>query len=385
MRKSVLFIIGNMETGGVSKSMVSLMNVINREKYDISLLIVVPRGILMDLLPKDLNIITNLDIELLSVGIHGLIGLLRRRKFYLFFGSLLRLFFSVYNKAVAGWWLSRLYPTIEGEYDVIVDYNGQQQLYYMVDKLKAHTKITFFHSDYEKWFYYYRIDRKYYPKVDAIFTISEKCVDSLKRVFPFVSQKIRLMENISSLAFIEQMSRKMVYFPKTTKYRFLTLGHLCQNKGTDLAILAATILQARDIDFCWYFIGNLTEAQKFMKLAKDLKVEQRIVFLGTTPNPYPYIKSVDLFVHTALFEGKSIALDEAKLLCKPIVVTNFSTVHDQFEDHVNATIVDMAPDAIAQGIEDLLKDTNLQRKYVQNLEKQRVDNSSEVEKLYTLF
>ena len=59
MRKSVLFIIGNMETGGVSKSMVSLMNVINREKYDISLLIVVPRGILMDLLPKDLNIITN--------------------------------------------------------------------------------------------------------------------------------------------------------------------------------------------------------------------------------------------------------------------------------------------------------------------------------------
>ena len=60
-------------------------------------------------------------------------------------------------------------------------------------------------------------------------------------------------------------------------------------------------------------------------------------------------------------------------------------MHDQFEDHINATIVDMAPDAIAQGIEDLLKDTNLQRKYVQNLEKQRVDNSSEVEKLYTLF
>lgn len=93
MKKKILFIIGNMETGGVSKSMVSLMNVIDREKYDISLLITVPRGILMDLLPKDLNIITNLDIELLSVGIHGLIDLLRHKRFYLFFGSLLRLFF----------------------------------------------------------------------------------------------------------------------------------------------------------------------------------------------------------------------------------------------------------------------------------------------------
>lgn len=385
MRKSVLFIIGDMETGGVSKSMVSLMNVIDREKYDISLLIAIPRGILMELLPKDLNIITNRDIELLSIGIHGLIGLLRRRRFYLFFGSLLRLFFSVYNKGIAGWWLSRLYPPIKKEYDVIVDYNGQQQLYYMVDKLKARTKITFFHNDYEKWSYYYRMDKKYYQKVDAIFTVSEKCVDSLKKCFSFVAQKIRLMENISSIALIEQMSHKMIEFPKTTKYRFLTLGHLCQRKGTDLAIWAASILQARGIDFCWYFIGNTTEAQKFRKLAKELKVEQRIVFLGTTSNPYPYIKAVDMFVHTALFEGKSIALDEAKILCKPIVVTNFSTVHDQFEDHVNATIVDMTPEAIAKGIEELLGDTNLQKKYVQSLKTQRVDNTAEVQKLYTLF
>lgn len=231
----------------------------------------------------------------------------------------------------------------------------------MVDKLNAHTKITFFHSDYEKWSYYYRMDKKYYPQVDAIFTISEKCVDSLKRGFPSVASKIRLMENITSVGLIEQMSYTLIDFPKTTKYRFLTLGHLSKNKGTHLAILAASILQTRGIDFCWYFIGSTTEAQRFMKLAKELKIKQRIVFLGTTPNPYPYIKAVDLFVHTSLFEGKSIALDEAKLLCKPIVVTNFSTVHDQFEDHVNATIVEMTPESIANGIEELLMNQDLQK------------------------
>lgn len=374
-----------METGGVSKSMVSLINVIDRKKYDITLLIVVPCGILMDLLPDDLKIVTNKDMSLLTKGLYGLLPLFKRGKLWLMLGSMLRLFLSSIDKSSAGWLLAKLYPVIDGEYDIIVDYNGQQQLYYMVDKLEARIKVTFFHSDYEKWSYYYRMDRKYYPKVDAIFTISEKCVDSLKRVFPFASQKIRLMENISSLALIEQMSHKMVDFPKTTKYRFLTLGHLCQNKGTDLAILAATILQARDINFCWYFIGNTVESQKFMKLAKELKVEQRVVFLGTTPNPYPYIKAVDLFVHTSLFEGKSIALDEAKLLCKPIVVTNFSTVHDQFEDHVNATIVEMTPESIANGIEELLMNQNLQRTYIQNLKEQQRDNVNEVQKLYSLF
>lgn len=374
-----------METGGVSKSMVSLINVIDRKKYDITLLIVVPCGILMDLLPDDLKIVTNKDMSLLTKGLYGLFPLFKRGKLWLMLGSMLRLFLSSIDKSSAGWLLAKLYPVIDGEYDIIVDYNGQQQLYYMVDKLEARIKVTFFHSDYEKWSYYYRMDRKYYPKVDAIFTISEKCVDSLKRVFPFASQKIRLMENISSLALIEQMSHKMVDFPKTTKYRFLTLGHLCQNKGTDLAILAATILQARDINFCWYFIGNTVESQKFMKLAKELKVEQRVVFLGTTPNPYPYIKAVDLFIHTSLFEGKSIALDEAKLLCKPIVVTNFSTVHDQFEDHVNATIVEMTPESIANGIEELLMNQNLQRTYIQNLKEQQRDNVNEVQKLYSLF
>jgi len=44
MRKKILFIISNMETGGVSKSMTSLMNAIDRQRYDVSLLIVSPHG-----------------------------------------------------------------------------------------------------------------------------------------------------------------------------------------------------------------------------------------------------------------------------------------------------------------------------------------------------
>ncbi|MCS2864763.1 hypothetical protein NXW13_13070 [Bacteroides thetaiotaomicron] len=44
--------------------------------------------------------------------------------------------------------------------------------------------------------------------------------------------------------------------------------------------MAASILQTQGVDFCWYFIGNMAESQKFMKLAKELKVEQRVVFFG---------------------------------------------------------------------------------------------------------
>ena len=54
--------------------------------------------------------------------------------------------------------------------------------------------------------------------------------------------------------------------------------------------------------------------------------------MGVKENPYPYIKKADIYVQPSRYEGKSIAIDEAKILKKPIVVTNFSTAKDQIEN-----------------------------------------------------
>ena len=119
-------------------------------------------------------------------------------------------------------------------------------------------------------------------------------------------------------------------------------------------------------------------------MIEQWSLQDTVTFAGITPNPYPYIKSADIFVHPSQFEGKSIALDEAKLLCKPVVVTNFSTVHDQFKDKVNATICEMNPVAIANAIETLIKDKALCEKYVSCLKTHQTDNTSEISKIYEL-
>ena len=93
----------------------------------------------------------------------------------------------------------------------------------------------------------------------------------------------------------------------------------------------------------------------------------------------------DIVVHPSLFEGKSITLDEAKLLCKPVVVTNFSTVGDQFENGVNANIVEMNPKAIANGILDLVNNKDKCQRYAIWLQANSKDNVNEIEKLYKLL
>lgn len=384
MRKKVLFLIGNLESGGVSKSMVSLLNAIDLKKYDVSLWIGQPRGIFYSMAPNNITIVSDKRISWLTDGPRGLLPLLKSGHLLLFVGSLLRLLLSQIDKGYAGWWLSRLMPVInDAEYDMIVDYNGQHQLYYMVDKLRGKKKITFFHSDYSKWAFYFKMDKRYYPKVDYIFTISTICVQSLKTYFPGEADKIKIMENITSPKLINALSRESINDFSGEGIKILTIGHTCTLKGSDLAIKAAAIIKSKGIKFKWYFLGK--ELEDFHALIEQFNVKDNIVYLGLRANPYPYLKQADIYAHPSKFEGKSIALDEAKILCKPIVVTNFSTVADQFENRVNASICEMTPESLASAILELIEHESLRWEYSSYLSAHIKDNSKEIEKLYRII
>lgn len=385
-RKKILFLVGNLESGGVSKSMVNLLQVIDKGRYDISLWVGRKGGLYEGLLPREgVRVIIDSVTNALNRGPKGLFFLLSKGRFIRAFLSGCRMIISLFSKSTAALLLSRLYPVPNEEYDVIVDYGGQQLLYFMVDRLKARKKISFFHSDYKKWPYYFSLDRKYYPKVDDICTISTRCVESFIDMFPDVSNKMHCIENISSASMIRWMALDTVDELPAGVPVFVTVGHVTELKGSDLAIRTAAMLQKQGIDFVWMFIGKVSDPKKYDAMIRNYGLGDKIRLLGLRPNPYPYMQGATLIVHPSQFEGKSIALDEAKILCKPIVVTNFSTVHDQFEDGVNASICEMTPESLSREIMRLLRDPGRRKRYSAWLEQHCVDNSAEVSKLYELF
>ncbi|WP_455064427.1 glycosyltransferase [Prevotella nigrescens] len=392
MKKKVLFIIGSLQSGGVSKSMVSLLNAWDTEKYETSLLLCCKDGdVFSDYLPKNIQLIYNPVIEHVMGGFSSLKWLLAHGYFLLCLGVLLRLILSRMSRPLASELIARMMPVVSNvHYDLIVDYGGQQLLYYMVNKLSATKKVSFFHSDYSKWSFYYNADKKYYPLVDHIFTISQTCVDSLKHFFPNCADRVSIMENISSPTIIRLQSLESIGEFKVQVDQMkangntilCTIGHICRGKGFDFAIEASDILKRNGIHFKWIFIGKVLE-EDLLKLITDKELNDNILLVGIQSNPYPYIGISDIFVHPSRFEGKSIALDEAKILCKPIVVTNFSTVGDQFENGKNGTICEMSGKAVANAIIELINDSSLQDSYRMYLESHIIDNSSEVNELYT--
>lgn len=383
MRKKVLFIIGTLQSGGVSKSMVSLLTAWDRQRYDTSLLLCCKEGdIYSDRLPKDVHLIYSPVIEHVMGGVSSAWWLLLHGKVMLALGVLIRLILSQVSKPMAGRLIAKMMPAIDNEeYDLIVDYGGQQILYYIVDKLRGKKKVSFFHNDYSKWPFYYNADKHYYPKVDHIFSISEICVNALKRFFPNCINKISVMENISSPQLIWKLSEEQAKSLPINELCLVTVGHICYRKGIDYIINAVDLLKQQNIDFSWTIVGAILEP-KWIEEIKRKGLQKYFKFVGVQSNPYPYIRQAEIYVHPSRFEGKSIALDEAKILCKPIIVTNFSTVRDQFEDGVNATICAMDGKALARAILNLYEDGLLRQKYIDYLKTHIHDNSSEVQKLY---
>ena len=386
MKRKILFIISCLGEGGVSKSIVNLLNLIDRDKYNISLLVCSgSKGLLDPLVPNWIKIIRNKRIALLYAGTAGLWPLLKEGAVKAFFGSLWRLILASVSKSAAALQLAYIMPPVEGEFDVIVDYNGQQQLYYMIDKLNAKKKYTFFHSDYAKWPYYYKSDRKYMPKADGIFTISETCALSLKKFFPNEALKIGIIPNLSSPELISQLASEPADEMDVDIIKLISVGHISHLKGSDMALKAARLLKDSGISFRWFFIGKDSGDIDYHAEAHRLGIAENIVFLGLKRNPYAYISKADIFVHTSLFEGRSIALDEAKILAKPVVVTKFTTVHDQFKHRHNATISEMTPEAIACAIKELIENDGLRAHYINTLRAEKYDNATHLKKIYSLL
>ena len=55
--KNILFVIPTMRMGGAEKSLVTLLNCMDRKKYKIDLLLFETGGVLQDDIPKDVSII----------------------------------------------------------------------------------------------------------------------------------------------------------------------------------------------------------------------------------------------------------------------------------------------------------------------------------------
>lgn len=134
----------------------------------------------------------------------------------------------------------------------------------------------------------------------------------------------------------------------------------------------------------WFLIGFGGDEALIRQKIQEAGMEDHVIILGKKTNPYPYIKACDIYVQPSRYEGKSVTVREAQILCKPVIVTNYTTAPSQIKDGIDGIIVPMVNAKCAYGIVDFIKNKDLQSQIIDYLQTHHYGNEEEVEKVYQL-
>lgn len=392
MKKRILFVIPTLRLGGAEKALSSLLNCMDSDKYDLNLLLFAKEGELLDTIPDCINVI-EVDKKTRAMVLEGRYYFKDLIKGFYIGAMFTRLLIYASTKLKPlkklvgefSWKrISKHIAPIEGHYDVAIGFLEGYTDFFVIDKVNADRKIGWIHSDMSKRSV--SEEEQYYAAFDALATISKVCLDAFCEKFPSASDKIRVVENIVSSAVVRSSaSRSVSDVWRREAFNIVSVGRLYAEKGYDMAIDTCRLLKDRGYDVVWHVYGSGALKGELERKIANLGLKDAFLLEGVRENPYPYMSAADVLVQSSRYEGKSIVLDETKILGKPIVVTNYLSVADQITDGVTGIVVAMDAKSIADGVERIINDPILAAKLGENCLKCENTSIRALEEVYSMI
>ncbi len=397
----ILILIHYLEIGGAEISLIGLLNAIDKNKYDVDLFVYSHQGELMQLIPDGVNLLpeipkySTLERPMKDVLREGHIDIVAAR-------LLAKIRHRIYRRthAITGEDASifqyvancttPLLPMVsDSEYDLAISFLMPHNI--CLHKVKAKKRIAWIHTDYSIVHINKELEFPIWGRYDYIGSISDATTTSYLSIFPELANKIVKIENILSPDFVryrahdDNIEDDITTSKNKGNISLLTIGRFCYQKNYDNLPFICKHLIEMGLNVRWYIIGFGGDEPLIREKIAEAGMEDHVIILGKRSNPYPYIKACDIYVQPSRYEGKSVTVREAQMLCKPVVVTNYPTASSQIENGVDGVIVPMDNRACAEGIKALIDNKELQERIVAYLRSHDYGNETEVEKIYKLI
>lgn len=373
--KKILFVCNTMGRAGAERALLSLLN--RLEGYDVSLYVLMGQGELLDEIPPSVKVL-NPAFSSESV----LTGQGRRRLARTVLAAFFQndgLFCKLGYTGRSFWDMLRrgrvqpdklFWRTVadgalrfEERFDLAVAWIEGGSAYYTADWVKADKKAAFIHINYEEAGYTRTLDRDCWTRFDRIFAVSEDVKEKFLTVYPEHREKLAVFPNLIDPELICRRSLEPGGFSDGyTGLRLLSVGRLVYQKGYDIALEAMRLLRDGGCPVRWYVLGEGDQRSRLEGMISSLGLEEDFLLLGDVENPYPYYAQTDLYVHTARFEGQSIAVREAQILGCPILISDRCADSAHLGDGTCFIFRELTPEGIAEGIRTLLSDRELRER-----------------------
>lgn len=401
MNKPRIFIAMHyMEIGGAETALVGLLNALDPARVEVDLFLYDHRGEMMQFIPKWVNLLPQIPkysvlerpiVELVKRGFWGIAAARMWAKriskvAYKRSGSKLENNGGLDKMSKC---TTPLLPKINQSvtYDLAISFLTPHRI--VAEKVKAKKKIAWIHTDYTRVWVDAEEELKVWQKYDYVASISSDVTNTFLQVFPSLAPKIVEIENILSPKFVRkraELEDTDKEFRQTDKISLLSIGRYSEQKNYDnVPDICKRLINKTKLNIKWYIIGYGGDEALIRKKIKEAGMEEHVILLGKQSNPYPYIKACDIYVQPSRYEGKSVTVREAQMLCKPVVVTNYPTAPSQIRSGIDGVIVPIDNEGCANGLAEVICDKPLQERIIAHLKTHDYGNESEVEKIYTLI
>ncbi len=422
--KSILIVADSLGCGGAEKSLLAFLGSLDPEEVEVTLMLSARGGIFERLLPRrhETQTISNNDKQFKDnegivsncfklfeadsqeswvkvVDVPRFTGI-RERLTRLNYSVALRLKKNRGRHGAELYWecVGCKLPALSEHYDVAIAYHQGLPTYYVSEKVVALKKIAWVNTDPLAARYLPAFNRPFYEKMDQVVVVSDAMIKKLMRDGFTDKEPIVVYDMIDS-----NLIHRMAISPRShgghgekksscrrelrvSVVRLCTVGRMEKPKNYRLAVEAARVLRDRGQDFVWHFVGDGTERATVENRIREYGLEDRIMLEGMQSNPYPWIGGCDVYVQTSSFEGFGLTIAEAKILHRPIVSTNFTVVTNQITDGENGLIVEMTPEAVAEGIMRVIENDRLRQRLIEaTMQEENTTMQTEIPKIRKLL
>lgn len=142
-----------------------------------------------------------------------------------------------------------------------------------------------------------------------------------------------------------------------------TVGRLVEQKGIDLLLKAIGQLPQYDQKISVWLIGDGPQRHDLEQMVIDLKIANRIKFLGFRDDVAQLLMVSDIFGLTSRYEALPLVLIEALAAGLPCVVTDVGENTRMVKAGENGWVIPIEdPEAIANALDSLIRNPDMRRK-----------------------
>ena len=342
-KKKILFIITGLVGGGAEKALMNLLGVIDKNAYDINLLVIFADRVgyekisnvnVYTLFPAAKNILYKLAKHLyINLGVDCLIRYITCKR-------------------------------IPRKYDTIVSFlEGDSLLYHSFLCNNASVNVSWVHTDFvenhwSKRHFVENDEYKAYVSLDKLVFVSDYAKKQFAKVFDLPDKvKQYVCANVINVDEIMAKSLEPINIIKN-KFTICSVGRLEEVKGYDMVINAAKILKERNIDADFWILGTGSQEKQLKEQLRQSQCEDMVHFLGYKDNPYPYMRLADVYLSSSYAEGLPLVLCEAQCLRKYIIATKTIGALQLLKAGNNCRLIDISAIAIADAVEEWITNNN---------------------------